>query len=88
MSEKIFDRSANLVSFGERLASSALSRICFAIGMAPVQRNGKPPSRRPGRQQSKKLERTAALVCVCYAVHHQAHAACILGPASPRVVKK
>jgi regulator of CtrA degradation len=59
MSEKTLTE-AQPVSFGERLASSQAFADLFRDGMALVEETATYLDG-PGRQQSKKLERTAAL---------------------------
>ena len=59
----MFDKSANEagpVSFGERLANSDVFAALFRDGMALVEETASYLDG-PGRMQSKKLERTAAL---------------------------
>ena len=59
----MFDKSANEagpVSFGERLANSDLFAALFRDGMALVEETASYLDG-PGRAESKKLERTAAL---------------------------
>ena len=60
MSEKR-SMEAGAVSFTERLASSQFFSVLFRDGMALVEETASYLDG-PGRQQSKKLERTAALV--------------------------
>lgn len=59
MSEKLFSE-AQPVSFGERLASSQAFADLFRDGMALVEETATYLDG-PGRQQSKKLDRSAAL---------------------------
>ncbi|MEX0751704.1 MAG: DUF1465 family protein [Xanthobacteraceae bacterium] len=59
----MFDKTANEaepVSFGERLANSGIFAALFRDGMALVEETASYLDG-PGRQESKKLERTAAL---------------------------
>jgi regulator of CtrA degradation len=53
-------RQTGLVSFGERLASSQAFSLLFKDGMALVEETASYLDG-PGRQESKKLERSAAL---------------------------
>jgi regulator of CtrA degradation len=53
-------RQSGLVSFGERLASSQAFSLLFKDGMALVEETATYLDG-PGRQESKKLERSAAL---------------------------
>src|SRR5712691_10707537 len=60
---EMYERSTNeagTVSFGERLASSQVFTDLFRDGMALVEETAAYLDG-PGRQESKKLERTAAL---------------------------
>jgi regulator of CtrA degradation len=60
MSEKLFSEAQQPVSFGARLASSQVFANLFRDGMALVEETATYLDG-PGRQESKKIERAAAL---------------------------
>jgi hypothetical protein len=70
------------VSFGERLAASQIFVDLFRDGMALVEETAAYLDG-PGRQDSKKLERSAALAYATESMR-AADAARVLAPAAPR----